>query len=121
MSNLEQSPLQRGFSLPEALIAVFLLSVSLLGLLQYYQALSAGFTRQWQFRQAWSQAHNMLEAYVAASENLLLSSLSSLPGWPGQVVTTQATSECIKATAQVKTPGQYRVELSRWLCKSAAD
>jgi len=120
MNHLERLPLQRGFSLPEALIAVFLLSVSLLGLLQYYQALSSGFTRQWQFRQAWSQAHNMLEAYVATGKNLPLSSLSSLPGWQGQVVTTQVTRECIKATAQVQTPGQYRVELSRWLCKSAS-
>lgn len=121
MNSLGPAPQQRGFSLPEALIAVFLLSVSLLGLLQYYQALSTGFTRQWQFRQAWSQAQNLLEAYVVTGKNLPLSSWPSLPGWHGQIVTTQATSECIKATAQIQTPGQYRVELSRWLCKSAAD
>jgi len=121
MSNFELAPLQRGFSLPEALIAVFLLSVSLLGLLQYYQALSSGFTRQWQFRQAWSQAHNLLEGYAATGRSQPLSSWPSLAGWHGQVTTTQATSECIKATAQVQTPGQYRVELSRWLCKSAED
>ena len=55
---------RNGFSLPEVLVAALLFSVSLLGLLQYYQVQLQSFQRQWHYRQAWVMAHQQLEAFA---------------------------------------------------------
>ena len=74
---------QQGFSLPEALIAALFFSVSLLGVLQYHQALLKGFSSLWQQRQAWSVLHQHIDSagediYIRNETELVISSVY----WP---------------------------------------
>lgn len=108
--------MQKGFSLPEALIATLLLAVSLLGLLQYYQSLTNGFIRQWQFRQAWSEVHSQLEAFAASGKGYAVPA-----GWQSQISTAATTRGCRNVTAQVQTPFGYIARLSRILCDSGSE
>lgn len=105
--------MQKGFSLPEALIATLLLSVSLLGLLQYYQSLTQGFMRQWQFRQAWSEAHAQLDTYAVTGKGYVL----SFAGWQSQISTLSVQGGCKTVTARVQTPSGYIAQASRLLCE----
>jgi len=105
--------MQKGFSLPEALIATLLLAVSLLGLLQYYQSLSSGFMRQWQLRQAWSEVHNQLNTYAITGKGYTVPT-----GWQSQISTTRTEQGCQNVTAQVQTPSGYIARTSRILCDS---
>jgi len=105
---------QRGFSLPEVLIAALLFAVSLLGLLQYQQVLLQAFQRQWQYRQAWSLAHQQLEIFSAGAE---ITHAVSLPAnWHYQVETHQAQGSCLRRTVKIQTPLHQQIELSRWYC-----
>jgi prepilin peptidase dependent protein C len=105
---------QQGFSLPEVLIAALLFAVSLLGLLQYQQVLLQAFQRQWQYRQAWSLAHQQLEIFSAGAEQNHAISLP--PNWHYQVETHQAQGSCQQCTVKIQTPLHQQVELSRWYC-----
>ncbi|CAM4023006.1 prepilin-type N-terminal cleavage/methylation domain-containing protein [Serratia silvae] len=105
---------QRGFSLPEVLIAALLFAVSLLGLLQYQQVLLQAFQRQWQYRQAWSLAHQQLEIFSAGAE--ISPAISLPPNWRYQVETHQAQGSCLRRTVKIQTQQQQQVELSRWYC-----
>lgn len=107
--------MQKGFSLAEALVAMLLLSVSLLGLLQYYQVINNGFLRQWQFRQAWFAAHKQLDTFSVEG----VGSQSLVSGWKSQVSAKPVDSDCQFVTAKVETPSSYVATLHRWICRSA--
>ncbi|WP_241673460.1 prepilin-type N-terminal cleavage/methylation domain-containing protein [Ewingella americana] len=108
--------MQKGFSLPEALIATLLLAVSLLGLLQYYQSLTQGFMRQWQFRQAWSEAHAQLDAYAITGKGYA----ASLVGWQSQIIAVAGVGGCKTVTARIQTPSGYIAQATRIICNSTA-
>jgi prepilin peptidase dependent protein C len=108
--------MQKGFSLPEALIATLLLSVSLLALLQYYQSLSDGFIRQWQFKQAKSEAHGQLEVYAASGKGYPLAA-----GWQNQITRTNRLGGCQSVVAQVQAPAGYLARGARILCDSDSE
>jgi len=104
---------QQGFSLPEALIAMLLLSVSILGLLNYYQSLTYGFMRQWQVQQAWSDAHAQLEAYSATGGG----TEPMAEGWEYQLSGISAGKACELVRAAIQTPTKYQAVLQRLVCK----
>ncbi|WAT01232.1 prepilin-type N-terminal cleavage/methylation domain-containing protein [Rouxiella chamberiensis] len=103
---------EEGLSLPETLLAMLLLSISLLGLLNYYQSLSDGFNRQWQVRQAWSEAHDQLESFAVTGKGKALEKR----GWRAQITENAVTADCQRITATVETPLRYKSQLSRWIC-----
>ena len=104
---------QQGFSLPEALIAALLLSVSVLGLLNYFQSLSHGFMRQWQVQQAWSEAHSQLEAY-SATRNV---TEPQIKGWEYQLSVFPVGQHCQRINVVILTPTHYQARLQRLLCE----
>jgi prepilin peptidase dependent protein C len=107
---------QRGFTLIEVLFAAMLFAVSLLGLLTYQQALTAGFDRQRQVQQAWRLAGEQLEAYSLTGRQ---SGLLPLPkGWQLAVsgASADAPSGCRWATVTVAAPAQQQVTVRRLLC-----
>lgn len=103
--------MQKGFSLPEALIATLLLGMSLMALLHYYQSLSNGFMRQWQFQQAWSAAQDQLETYAISGKGHSLTA-----GWQSQITVTHNIVGCRSVAAQVQAPAGYTARASRILC-----
>ncbi|GAB2948017.1 prepilin-type N-terminal cleavage/methylation domain-containing protein [Hafnia psychrotolerans] len=104
--------MEKGFSLTEALIATLLLAVSLLGLLQYYQALTQGFIRQWQFRQAWSAVHAQLDTYSIMGKGYAM----TLAGWQSQITSAAGPAGCKIVTARIQTPLGYVAQSSRIIC-----
>ncbi|MBF7996912.1 prepilin-type N-terminal cleavage/methylation domain-containing protein [Rahnella laticis] len=104
---------QQGFSLPEALIAALLLSVSVLGLLNYYQSLTYGFMRQWQVQQAWSEAHSQLEAYAATGQ----SHETVMKGWEYQLSGISFGQSCQRVNIVIRSPAKYQAILQRLICK----
>ncbi|MEG3134367.1 prepilin-type N-terminal cleavage/methylation domain-containing protein [Rouxiella sp. T17] len=115
MKSHKNQPNDSGLSLPETLLAMLLLSVSLLGLLHYYQSLSQGFSRQWQVRQSWSEAHDQLESFAVTGKGKTLDK----KGWSAQITQSSATADCTRVTATIETPLRYTSQLSRWICKPA--
>lgn len=107
---------QQGFSLPEALIAALLLSVSVLGLLNYYQSLSYGFMRQWQVQQAWSEAHSQLEAYSVTGKG----TEPVIKDWQYQLSSLPSGARCKLISAVIQSPAKYHARLQRLLCEPEA-
>ncbi|MCC3749275.1 prepilin-type N-terminal cleavage/methylation domain-containing protein [Rouxiella badensis] len=108
---------QAGLSLPETMLATLLLSVSVLGLLNYYQSLTQGFSRQWQVRQAWTEAHEQLESFAVLNVGKALDK----PGWSAQITRIQTSTDCQWVTARVETPLHYTSRLSRMICRPIVD
>ena len=104
---------QQGFSLPEALIAALLLSVSVLGLLNYFQSLSQGFMRQWQVQQAWSEAHSELEAYSVSGNG----TQPMNKDWEYQISGFSAGQRCTLVSVIIRSPAQYQARLQRLVCE----
>lgn len=104
---------QQGFSLPEALVAMLLLSVSILGMLNYYQSLTYSFMRQWQVQQAWSEAHAQLEAFSATGSG----TEPMAKGWEYQVSDVSAGQSCELVRVAIHTPAKYQAILQRLMCK----
>lgn len=112
--NLPDERRQAGLSLPETLLAMLLLSISVLGLLHYYQSLSQGFSRQWQVRQAWSEAHDQLESVAVTGKGKVL----ERPGWQVAITTVPSFSGCRQVTATVTAPLNVQSRLSRLICQT---
>lgn len=106
---------QHGFSLLEVLISALLFSVSLLGLLQYHHILLQAFHRHWQVRQAWSAAHQSLDAFIISGP--LDSGVEKLEvGWQQTITTSVVDGQCRQMTSTVTTPQDKQAKLSRLLC-----
>jgi len=103
---------QQGFSLTEALIAMLLLSVSILGLLNYYQSLTYGFMRQWQVQQAWAEAHSQLEAYSVTGKG----TEPFTEGWEFLLTGISDAQSCKLVSAKIQTPAKYHAMLQRLIC-----
>ncbi len=104
---------QHGFSMAEVLIAMLLLSVSLLGLLNYYQVLTYGFMRQWQVQQAWEDAHSQLEACSVTGKGAEILA----KGWDYQLSDAFAGKSCGLVSVVVQTPAKYQAGLQRFYCR----
>ncbi|MFO6299211.1 prepilin-type N-terminal cleavage/methylation domain-containing protein [Rahnella selenatireducens] len=104
---------QQGFSLPETLIAALLLSVSVLGLLNYYQSLTYSFMRQWQVQQAWTEAHSQLEAYAVTGQ----SHETVMKGWEYQLSPISFGQSCQLTHVVIRSPARYQAILQRLICK----
>lgn len=113
MNNANSGDLQAGLSLAETLLAMFLLSISVLGLLHYYQSLSQGFSRQWQVRQAWSEAHEQLESFAVTGQGKPTDKV----GWQVNINPVQTSPGCQRVTAVVTTPLHYTSQLTRLICQ----
>ncbi|HDL6633215.1 TPA: peptidase [Yersinia enterocolitica] len=108
---------QQGFSLPEALIAALFFSVSLLGLLQYHQALLQGFSSLWQQRQAWS----LLNQYIDSGGDKPAKALTSgiKPHWQYHQFIKRIDGECTEFTFILRIQPKQQAELSRWFCNTS--
>ncbi|ANI29915.1 hypothetical protein PL78_08800 [Yersinia entomophaga] len=111
---------QQGLSLPEVMIAVLLLSVSLLGVLQYHQILLQGFYREWHGKQAWLLAQYETESFMTRE---LAESMTWPPktgwqrtGWQHNSVITRVDDLCERLNVEILTPLRQRVELYRLYC-----
>ncbi|WP_447867447.1 prepilin-type N-terminal cleavage/methylation domain-containing protein [Rahnella bonaserana] len=103
---------QQGFSLTEALIAMLLLSVSILGLLNYYQSLTHGFMQQWQVQQAWTEAHSQLEACSVTGKG----TEPFTDGWEFLLTGLSDAQSCTLVSAAIQTPAKYQAILQRLIC-----
>ena len=110
----ERDSVQQGFSLTEALLAMLLLSVSVLGLLNYYQSLTQGFIRQWQVQQAWSEAHSQLEAYSVTGKG----TEPLTKDWAYLFTELSDAQSCKRVSASIQTPAKYQALLHRLICNS---
>lgn len=107
-----------GFSLPEALIAALFFSVSLLGLLQYQQALLQGFSTLWQQRQAWSLLHQHIESIGDDTPDRALI-IGMKPHWSYQQSVGRVDGECTEHHFILAVRHNLQVELSRWFCSGS--
>ncbi|PEH55090.1 prepilin-type N-terminal cleavage/methylation domain-containing protein [Yersinia kristensenii] len=108
------SHFQQGFSLPEVLIAALFFSVSLLGLLQYHQALLQGFSSLWQQRQAWSLLNQHIESSSGESAKAFPAGMK--PNWRYNQFINRIDGECTEFTFILKMHSKQQAELSRWFC-----
>lgn len=113
------SLVQQGFSLPEVLIAALFFSVSLLGLLQYHQALLQGFSSLWQQRQAWSLLHQHIESSSNEPAKTLISGVK--PNWQYHQITSRTDGQCAEFTFTLRIHPKQQAELSRWFCKGSIE
>ena len=109
---------QRGFSLPEALIAALFFSVSLLGLLQYHQALLQGFSSLWQQRQAWSVLNQHIDSGGDKPAKALISGIK--PHWQYHQFIKRIDGECTEFSFTLKIQPRQQMELNRWFCNTSA-
>lgn len=106
---------QHGFSLPEVLIAALFFSISLLGLLQYHQALLQGFTTLWQQRQAWLWLHQHIERQGKTEpEEWLTPEVNA--GWHYRQFIKRIDGDCREFHFTLITRYKLRAEFSRWFC-----
>ncbi|MGB9098944.1 prepilin-type N-terminal cleavage/methylation domain-containing protein [Erwinia sp.] len=94
---------QRGFSLPETLVALLLFASSLTALLQYQLALAKGFQLQNQQRQAWRYALQRFEGYQP-------------PGWQTSIVQQLGPAGCPLLTTYVVSPLGRKAQLALLSC-----
>ncbi|CNF13052.1 prepilin-type N-terminal cleavage/methylation domain-containing protein [Yersinia mollaretii] len=113
---LSREPL--GFSLLEALIAALFFSVSLLGLLQYQQALLQGFSTLWQQRQAWSLLHQHIESIGDDTPDRPLI-IGMKPHWSYHQSVGRVEGECTEHHFILAVRHNLQVELSRWFCSGS--
>ncbi|MFA3780146.1 prepilin-type N-terminal cleavage/methylation domain-containing protein [Yersinia sp. 1652 StPb PI] len=108
---------QRGFSLPEALIAALFFSVSLLGLLQYHQALLQGFSSVWQQRQAWFLLHQHIDS--AGEDRPDRGFISGMkPNWLYRQSISRIEGECTELNFTLAVRKNLSAELTRWFCST---
>ncbi|WP_390898013.1 prepilin-type N-terminal cleavage/methylation domain-containing protein [Yersinia frederiksenii] len=106
---------QQGFSLFEVLIAALFFTVSLLGLLQYHQALLQGFSSLWQQRQAWSLLNQHIDS--GGEQRPTDPSLSGEKShWRYQQVMTKVDGECAEFYFTLTISPKRQAKLSRWFC-----
>ncbi|CNK99742.1 prepilin peptidase dependent protein C [Yersinia aldovae] len=106
---------QYGFSLPEALVAALFFSISLLGLLQYHQALLQGFSSLWQQRQAWTLLHQHIESVVYGRPEKAFNAEMN-PDWQYRQLIGRTDGECTEFNFSLTFRQKPRAELSRWFC-----
>lgn len=94
---------QKGFSLPETLVALLLFAISMAVVMKYQLALVKGFQLQVQQREAWRYASQLFEGYQP-------------PHWHTQLSHQSAVAGCIQFTATVISPLGRKAELSRLRC-----
>lgn len=63
---------QDGFSLPEVLLALLLMNMTLCAVLQGQQAMSQGFAGQWQQRERWQALRQSLQGLPASDRAIYL-------------------------------------------------
>ncbi|MFS2225446.1 prepilin-type N-terminal cleavage/methylation domain-containing protein [Pantoea sp. B65] len=95
---------QRGFSLPEVILALLLFSLSLTALLHYQRVLTEGFARQWQQRQAWRYAAQRIEGHV-------------VDGWQTQLLVQSGPGGCQLLSAQASGPLGGEARLTTLRCE----
>ncbi|CQJ59229.1 prepilin peptidase dependent protein C [Yersinia intermedia] len=108
---------QQGFSLPEALIVALFFSVSLLGVLQYHQALLKGFSSLWQQRQAWSVLHQHIDS--AGEDRLDRPFISGMkPNWLYRQSIGRTEGECAELRFTLAVRENQPAKLARWFCST---
>lgn len=98
---------QRGFSLPETLVALLLFTLSFTALMHYQLALAKGAQRQMQQREAWRQAWQRFAGYQA-------------PGWQTSL-TQENAAGCMIVTARAVSSGGQEATLSQLRCDPLND
>ncbi|MCX8956874.1 prepilin-type N-terminal cleavage/methylation domain-containing protein [Erwinia psidii] len=96
---------QRGFSLPETLVALLLFTLSFTALLNYQLMLAQGAQQQIQQREAWRQAWLRFEGYQA-------------PDWRTSLE-KENVQGCLMWTASAISSGGRRAVLSQLHCDGA--
>lgn len=79
----------RGFSLPETLLALLLLSLTISALLRYQQAIMQGYNRQWQHQALWSALWLRLQDEPVAEWQIDLQKHSGPPGCELRMASTR--------------------------------
>ncbi|MFC0142410.1 prepilin-type N-terminal cleavage/methylation domain-containing protein [Erwinia mallotivora] len=94
---------QRGFSLPETLVALLLFTLSFTALLHYQRMLGSGFQLQQQQREAWRQAWLRFEGYQS-------------PDWQ-TTLKQEPVQGCTMMMASAVSHGGKQAELSQLRCE----
>ncbi|MBS6058394.1 MAG: prepilin-type N-terminal cleavage/methylation domain-containing protein [Mixta calida] len=93
----------RGFSVIETLLALLLFAIGLTALLHYQQALTQGFYRQWQQREAWRIAALRLQGEESE-------------GWAATLQTLPGPEGCQLWQTSVARPALPLITLSQLRC-----
>ncbi len=115
MKNKQIKVNQQGFSLPEVMIGTLLLSISLLGLLQYHQALLSSFYQEWHWRQAWRIAQQEAESFTAGRRHSTAISIPSIE-WQQNSAINRLDEFCDRLSVEIVTPEKRRAEIHRIYC-----
>lgn len=94
---------QRGFSLPEALVALLLFTLSCTTLLNYQQTLAKGFQQQVEQRESWRRAWLRFEGYQG-------------PNWQTSL-SQEHLQGCSMLTASAVSHGGQHASLSQLHCE----
>lgn len=110
-------PNQQGYSMPAAMIAVLVFSVTALALMHYLQRLADRQAILNQYRQALALSHQALEGYGAPVLGERLEHYLGLPaGWRLNISVKPLDKGCAKVSAQVITSRGQHATLSEWRC-----